>query len=177
MRIIAGKLKGRTFFNKSDATHPMSEKMRGSIFNTLGDIEGLTFLDCYSGTGAIAFEAASRGAKRVIAIESNKKSQENIDNNIRMLGIDKLIELKRSTINGFIEKNLNLKFNIVVCDPPYNNYPEDIVEKASKLLDSKGVLVISCPSNMNFKLNNPGLTLIKDKSFADGRLVFFKQNI
>jgi 16S rRNA (guanine966-N2)-methyltransferase len=72
VRIIAGSLKGRTFSEPhGHRTHPMSEKVRGALFNALGDIEGLTFLDAFAGSGALSFEAASRGAKSVIAIDKD----------------------------------------------------------------------------------------------------------
>ena len=64
MRIIAGTLGGRNFDSKSQATHPMSEKMRGALFNVLGDIDGLKVLDCFAGSGAIGFEAISREPNR-----------------------------------------------------------------------------------------------------------------
>nr|MBP9820948.1 RsmD family RNA methyltransferase [Candidatus Saccharibacteria bacterium] len=60
MRIIAGFLGGRLIESPhNNKTHPMSEKMRGALFNSLGDINGLTFLDAFAGTGACGFEAIS----------------------------------------------------------------------------------------------------------------------
>jgi 16S rRNA (guanine966-N2)-methyltransferase len=74
MRIIAGTLKNREFKSPhGHKTHPMSDKVRGSLFNVLGDIEGLTFLDAFTGSGALAVEAASRGAASVIAVDSMEK--------------------------------------------------------------------------------------------------------
>ena len=62
MRIIAGSLGGRVFKAPSGhRTHPMSEKIRGAIFNALGDISDLTVLDAFTGSGALCFEAVSRG--------------------------------------------------------------------------------------------------------------------
>jgi 16S rRNA (guanine966-N2)-methyltransferase len=58
MRIIAGELKGRNIQEPyGHRTHPMSEKVRGAVFNALGDIEGLAVLDAFAGTGALSFEA------------------------------------------------------------------------------------------------------------------------
>ena len=56
MRIISGTLKAVNIpESKAEATHPMSEKLRGAIFNALGDIEGLRFLDGCAGTGMVGF--------------------------------------------------------------------------------------------------------------------------
>jgi 16S rRNA (guanine(966)-N(2))-methyltransferase RsmD len=77
MRIIAGTLGGRTFESPHGRrTHPMSDKVRGSLFNTLGDIDGLTILDAFAGSGALAFEAISRGAEHVLAIEIDNRAQD-----------------------------------------------------------------------------------------------------
>lgn len=63
LRVISGSLGGRLINSPpGNKTHPMSEKMRGAIFNILGNIEGLDVLDAYSGSGAIALEAISRKA-------------------------------------------------------------------------------------------------------------------
>jgi 16S rRNA (guanine966-N2)-methyltransferase len=69
MRVVAGSLKGRIFNEPSGhQTHPMSEKVRGALFNALGDIEGLSVLDAFAGSGALSFEAVSRGAKSVVRL-------------------------------------------------------------------------------------------------------------
>ncbi|HKX24038.1 MAG TPA: RsmD family RNA methyltransferase, partial [Candidatus Saccharimonadales bacterium] len=83
MRVIAGELGGRFFAGPdSTATHPMAERVRGAMFNALGDIEGLTVLDAFAGSGALAFEAISRGAKSVVVVERDKRAQRIIAENI-----------------------------------------------------------------------------------------------
>jgi 16S rRNA (guanine966-N2)-methyltransferase len=76
LRVIAGELGGRFFDSPdSDATHPMSERMRGSLFNILGDIKGKTILDAFAGSGALSFEAVSRGAVHALTLEKDKIAQ------------------------------------------------------------------------------------------------------
>ena len=83
MRVIAGRLRGRQFKSPPGRrSHPMSEKMRGALFNVLGDIEGLTLLDAFSGSGAISFEAISRGARSVQAVEKAVLAYRTICKNI-----------------------------------------------------------------------------------------------
>ena len=63
MRVVAGSFKGRTLAApKGDSVRPTSDKVRGAIFNVLGDVEGLRVLDLFAGTGALGIEALSRGA-------------------------------------------------------------------------------------------------------------------
>lgn len=173
MRIISGQLKGQTFNNISNTTHPMSEKIRGGLFNILGDIEGLALLDCYAGTGAIAFEAVSRGAESAVLVESNKKAQKSIADNIRSLNLETKIKLVSNSVSGFINSN-DQSFNLVVCDPPFDQ-PIDIetILRLEPLVKLGGLLILSLPKNCNdpkFKT----LVEIKSKIYGEARLVFFR---
>src|ERR1039458_7477259 len=97
MRVIAGFLGGRNFDSPGGhRTHPMSDKVRGAIFGVLGDIKGLTVLDAFAGSGALAIEAISRGAKRAVAIEVDKGAHTVITENIKALGIEDRIKAVRA---------------------------------------------------------------------------------
>src|SRR3990167_11142159 len=98
MRIIAGRLGGQTFqAPHTHRTHPMSERMRGALFNALGDISGLRVLDCFGGSGALSLEAVSRGAKSSIITEVGKPAHQTIVKNIQRLGLQQ--EIKASLAN------------------------------------------------------------------------------
>src|SRR3982751_244511 len=102
MRIIAGELKGREFRSPhGHKTHPMSDKVRGALFNVLGDIEGLTFLDAFAGSGALAFEAASRGAKSVVAVDNDSSAHKIIGQNIKDLRLEKIVKVTRANTGGW----------------------------------------------------------------------------
>ncbi|MFO0882462.1 MAG: RsmD family RNA methyltransferase [Candidatus Saccharimonadales bacterium] len=97
MRIIAGTLRGRNFDSPhSHKTHPMSEKMRGALFNVLGDITDLTIFDAYGGSGAVAFEAVSRGAKKALITEVDVTVAKVITGNIKKLGLDEKVPISSS---------------------------------------------------------------------------------
>jgi 16S rRNA (guanine966-N2)-methyltransferase len=174
MRVISGVLKGKTFDNQSNATHPMSEKIRGGLFNILGDIEGLTILDCYSGTGSIAFEAVSRGAMSVVSVESNKKAQKSIEANIKKLGLSKTTRLVNSTVSSFITNYPDQSFDLIICDPPFDQITDTkTIEKLENLLNEGGLLILSLPvGDQSFNFNK--LKIIKEKDYGDARLVFFR---
>ena len=78
MRIIAGNAKGRILLQPAGVTRPTSDRTREGIFSALeseiGTCEGITFLDLFSGTGAVGLEALSRGASEVVAVEKDKKA-------------------------------------------------------------------------------------------------------
>src|SRR5690606_6064291 len=101
-------------------THPMSEKIRGAVFNMLGDISGLTVLDAFAGSGALSFEAISRGAKSAVMIELDKKAVSTIHENIQILGLEDSASVVNRNIKGWSSNNQSLKYDIVICDPPYD---------------------------------------------------------
>ena len=130
MRIITGTLKGRNIHDShGHRTHPMSEKVRGALYNTLGDIEGLTFLDTFAGSGALSFEAISRGAKNVVAVEIEKGAHAKISQNINELKLDKQVKAVRANVAGWSIHNMEKKFDIVLLDPPYDDPQENLLQK------------------------------------------------
>lgn len=173
MRIIAGDLKGRTFNSSSRTTHPMSEKMRGALFNSLGDISALKILDLYSGSGALSFEAISRGAGNVVAVENNNRALKDIEDNIRSLNVDNL-KVIPTTVKNWLLKDTN-GYDVILCDPPYDRPEPELLDLISQKLNGNGVMVLSWPPKQKI----PGveaLKLIDTKSYGDSTLVFYKNN-
>jgi 16S rRNA (guanine966-N2)-methyltransferase len=84
MRIISGKYKGRRI-QMPKGIRPTQDKVRKALFDILGDISGLSFLELFAGSGAVGFEAVSRGAKELILVEDNRACQLTIAKNIESL--------------------------------------------------------------------------------------------
>src|SRR6476661_7493495 len=84
MRIIAGSLKGRRLKSPAwDGLRPTSDKLRETLFNVIGPrVVGARVLDGYAGTGAIGIEALSRGAAHVTFVESDRRAQALIEENL-----------------------------------------------------------------------------------------------
>jgi len=176
MRVIAGKLGGRTFDSPhSHRTHPMSDKIRGALFNTLGDIEGLTVLDAFAGSGAISFEAISRGASQVIAIEQDKAAQRIIAENIRNLGIVQTVKLIKTSASSWLQTSSGATFDIVILDPPYDDVQSSLIQRLAATVSHDGVLVISWPGSME-PLHFDGLEQIKRRTYGDAQLLFYTPN-
>ncbi len=177
MRVISGYLGGRVFAAPdSSRIHPMSEKVRGAIFATLGDVSGLRVLDLYSGSGALGIEAVSRGASEVLSIEVDPQAVRLINKNL----IDLKINDKLRVINVRLEPWLKQKtklFDLILADPPYDRVPTVLtLESISLLLKLEGLMVLSWPGNYElpqFKATN----LLKIKNFNDAQVGFYrKQN-
>jgi 16S rRNA (guanine966-N2)-methyltransferase len=117
MKVIAGKLKGRVFNSPgAPQTHPMSDKIRGALFNMLGNLDGLIILDAFAGSGAISFEALSRGAVSAVAIEMDYRAQQAVAVNIRLLGVQDYVTLIKTNASTWLSKNVD-NFDVVVLDP------------------------------------------------------------
>lgn len=176
MRIIAGTLGGHIIHEPhGHKTHPMSEKVRGALFNILGDVEGLTFLDAFSGTGALAVEAVSRGAKHVVAIDQDRAAHSTLDKNITEHHLQKQIDSVRANVGGWSIHNMEKRYDILLLDPPF----EDIQEATLSLLikrhvKKKGLAVLSCPG----KYAAPefeSTQIVAEKTYGDAKLVFYRK--
>lgn len=176
MRIIAGELGGRIFDSPDTGnTHPMGEKPRGAIFNALGDIEGLTVLDAYAGSGALGFEAISRGAKSVVAVELDKQAYKTIVDNIFKLGLEDKVHATISTMRAWSNKNQNLLVDIAICDPPYDAVLALEIERLTKHVKKHGILVLSWPSKLEAPVM-PGCEILSEKEYAGARIVFYRKS-
>lgn len=118
MRITGGKYCGRTIELPDGRLEirPAMDRMRESVFATLGDLAGLSFLDLFSGSGIIALEAASRGADPVMCVERDRAKFPILLRNVSIS--EKRIECKAMPVELFLQRNRAL-FDIVFFDPPF----------------------------------------------------------
>lgn len=176
MRVIAGRLGGRFFAGPdSSATHPMAERVRGAMFNTLGDIEGLTVLDAFGGSGALAFEAISRGAGSAIVVERDKRAQKIITNNITTLGLKGRVKLIRAGVSSWSDTNEDARFDLVLCDPPYHDLQLSTVSKLTSHVKPNRLMVLSYPGRESAPTVNGVVVVDKSKSYGDAALAYYRK--
>jgi 16S rRNA (guanine966-N2)-methyltransferase len=146
MRIIAGDYKGhRLNAVPGMETRPTADKIKGAIFNVLREkVEDARVLDLFSGTGNLALEALSRGAREAVLVEKNRVAQDIIRGNIEHLGTRQALLMTTDAFD-FLERSRNEVFDLIFLDPPYH---KGLVEKSLiKLanpcrLVSHGVIVV-----------------------------------
>lgn len=121
MRIIGGKLKGRTICPPTSyKARPTTDFAREGLFNVLDneyDFEGMKVLDLFGGTGAVAFEFASRGAGRVYSVEMARENATFIKKEAERLGLSN-VTMVRSNVFDFLPL-CRERFDLVFADPPY----------------------------------------------------------
>jgi 16S rRNA (guanine966-N2)-methyltransferase len=176
MRIISGSLKGQQFqAPHGHKTHPMAEKVRGALFNVLGDISGLTFLDAFAGSGALAFEAASRGAKYVVAIDKDSSAHTTIERNLRDLRLQPLVKVVKANTSGWSIHNMEKKFDILLMDPPFDELQTSLLEKLIKRhLSQGGLAVLNYPGHLT-PLDFDKAEVAVTKDYGDTQLVFYRK--
>ena len=88
MRIIAGTHRGtRLVTPKGVDTRPTGDRVREAAFNLIGPLEGASVLDLFAGSGAMGLEALSRGAERVVFVESDRAATRAIEQNLDKLRV------------------------------------------------------------------------------------------
>ena len=187
IRLISGIFKNHKITSpNSRQTHPMSERARNAIFNSIqAEIQDAEVLDAFAGTGALGLEAISRGAKKVIFIEKNRLAQKILSENLKIVEKNEKageVKLIRSSVSSWLnssESRLergdlfeNLTFDVIFADPPYYDPQFPTINKLSKRLKSGGILILSQPKEIeNFETEN--LTLISEKKYSGAKILFF----
>ena len=194
LKLISGK-RIESPLNKK--TRPTSSKVREAIINILGnDLEGASWLDLCSGSGAMACEVLQKGVKRILAIEKQRETAKtckknlievsnSMDNSIHVEVIcNELISfLKKGPKNKKIEftkdsQSSEKKFDFVFLDPPYES---GLYELSQELLLSKqwikesSTLICECSSKSIPRIHN-GWELNKEKNYGNTSLLFLIPN-
>lgn len=116
--------------------------MRQTVFNWLGqELHGKHCLDLFAGTGALGFEAASRGAKQVVMVENNAATQLDLQINAQLLGAQS-IDIQRNNALSFLATNSQL-FDVIFLDPPFNQgWLEKLLPQLAACLAPGGVVYV-----------------------------------
>jgi 16S rRNA (guanine966-N2)-methyltransferase len=152
----------------------MSDKIRGALFNVLGDIEGLTVLDAFAGTGALSFEAVSRGAVLAVAIDNDRAAQKIIADNIHALDLRPQVKLVTASASAWLQTNSpDELFDIVLCDPPYNDLQIALLQRLTQRVKEGGLLVLSWPGSAEAPVFED-LKQVDYRHYGDATLVFYR---
>lgn len=136
MRIVAGSARGRRLAAPpGEGTRPTSDKVRGAIFNVLGQFfEGGRVLDLYAGSGALALEALSRGFTSATCVESNAEAAAVIGENAATCGFGPQVTVIRRRVADALPALPATAFDLVFLDPPYAEGPGDALAALDRVL-------------------------------------------
>lgn len=166
VRIIAGKCRGRKiYFPNTDDIRPTPNRIRETLFNWLAPyIRGASCLDLFAGSGALSFEAMSRGARYCLLLDSSKDAIHALNENRSLLGLSH-IDIHQATF-PYPESVFKENFDIVFLDPPFHqNYIPQALEWLihSPYLNEGALIYIESETDNNV-INLPNhWVLLKDK--------------
>jgi 16S rRNA (guanine966-N2)-methyltransferase len=130
LRIIGGKFRSRLLrVAARPGLRPTPDRVRETLFNWLGqDLSGLACLDLFAGSGALGFEAASRGAARVVMVEADRLTLAELHRSRAALGAEQVL-IVASDAEAFVARE-NACFDVVFLDPPFRqNAVPDLLAK------------------------------------------------
>ena len=168
MKIFGGTHKNRKLM-VSNGIRPTSGLLREALFNICQNyIEGASFLDLFAGSGAMGFEALSRGAKNVVFIDNNKDAIKNIKKNILEFKFENKTKVFCYDSIKAIKKIVE-KFDIIYIDPPYNKGYSEIILNEINLLKKDGVLFLEESSKVKLE-NFENLQFVEKRVFGSSTL-------
>lgn len=181
MRVVGGSLKGRhlTLF-KGTAVRPTSDKVKGAIFNMLGQrFDGERVLDLFAGTGSLGIEAISRGAAEAVFVDRDCTL---VKKNLTALGIVESARLIERDVMAAL-RGLSLKgtaFEVIFIDAPYKDTAllKDILTELSGVLKDDGLIVCELSKREVGKVDFSALSnmsIEKEKTYGDTAIVILSR--
>jgi 16S rRNA (guanine966-N2)-methyltransferase len=179
VRVIAGVHKGRTLKAPTwDGLRPTSDRLRETLFNVLASrIQGARVLDVYAGTGAVGIEALSRGASHVTFVDSDRRAQALIAENLARCGIaDGCAIIRASADRAFATLRrgaLFVPFTIILLDPPYELPAAQALAGVETLVAPDGLVVLEHARRAMVPDAVGGLVLTRNLVSGDSALTFY----
>ena len=138
LRIVAGKWRSRLLdIADVPGLRPTSERVRETLFNWLApSIQGARCLDLFAGTGALGFEALSRGATQVVFVENSRRAIEAIENSAKKLSAKEAVVHHGDAVD-YVRNAGPAAFDIIFLDPPF---ADDRLEALCRQIDERGIL-------------------------------------
>lgn len=183
MRVIAGTARSLPLKTvEGTDTRPTTDRIKETLFNMLQtDITGARFLDLFSGSGAIAIEALSRGAKEAVLVENNRNAIACIKDNLRFTKLDsKAVVCEMDVISAINRLDKHEVFDIIFIDAPYGQgYEKNVLEvlKDTSLADEYTIIIIeeALDKDLSYIDEDFGYEIYKIKKYKTNKHVFVKR--
>lgn len=182
MRVISGTSRGTKLKSlEGDSTRPTLDRVKEALFNIIsGYVYDSVVLDLFSGSGALAVEALSRGATKAIVCDNNKKAIQIINDNLdKTRLIQKAIVINDDYINclNFL-KNKDMKFNLIFLDPPYSKeLGIKAIQEISNLdlLNQDGIIILETDKTENVPTTIGIYKKSNERIYGRVKINFFEQ--
>lgn len=183
MRVIAGSAR-RLLLKTPEGmdTRPTQDRIKETLFNIIqDDIYDCRFLDLFAGSGGIGIEALSRGAKEAVFVDSGRRPQECIKENLNSTHLqDRGRVVARDVFSALLQLESTGSYDIVFMDPPYDRELEKQVLEAlvdSPLINEDTLIIVEASLNTGFDyLGTMGYNLEREKIYKTNKHVFIRKN-
>jgi 16S rRNA (guanine966-N2)-methyltransferase len=170
VRIIAGTHRGhRIAAPKGRDTRPTSDRVRENAFNLIGPVEDADVLDLFAGSGALGLEALSRGAASATFVDSDRDACRAIGANLDKLKLRGTV-LCQDALRAIAHERR--RYDLVLCDPPYDFDQPRLAAQLAKLLADDGLLVWETSGRAG-PPDVPGLEERTSRKYGSARLTLF----
>ncbi|MFT6984219.1 MAG: 16S rRNA (guanine966-N2)-methyltransferase [Psychromonas sp.] len=168
IRLISGKWRGKKLPVKDkEGLRPTTDRTKETLFNWLmHDVRDANCLDCFSGSGSLAFEALSRFAKNATLLERNKQVAKQLRENLQLLKVDNANVVETDSIN-YLQQTAAQQFDIVFIDPPFNKglvQPCCIALEENNYLAPQALIYIEMEAQLSDLLLPQNWQLLKEKT-------------
>ena len=176
LRIIGGNWRSRRIqFINSEKIRPTPDRVRETVFNWLAEyIQGASCLDLFAGSGALAFEAISRGAGKAVLVEDDAKIVAQLKKQKELLQTD-AVEIKQQNALSYV-KEANQQYDVVFLDPPFNtNFLNKIIPMIleNQLLSPNGLLYVESSSSESVNQELISLNCVREKVTGEVRYALY----
>lgn len=176
MRITGGRLSGRRLTVPAGDVRPTADRVRESLFTRLGDLSGARVLDLFAGSGALGFEALSRGAASVVFADHSPAALAAVRRNAEALGVADAVELQRGDAVALLRRFAGTApFDLVFLDPPYasDRLGEALAELVANGLLAPGGLVVAEADRRHPPPAVAGLAVVDERRYGDTSITWW----
>jgi 16S rRNA (guanine966-N2)-methyltransferase len=175
VRVIAGEMKGRRLLApRGWKVRPTSDRVREAIFSALGEnVSGADVLDLYSGTGALAIEALSRGAARATLVDRDTRAALG---NVEQLGLGERVELVRADVSRWLAAHdeADARFDLVFVDAPYrlaDRVGQELDNHLPRLLSAGGRAIVESGARRPLRIES--LPCLRRRRYGAADVAFY----
>ena len=174
-RVITGSAKGLRL-KVAATTRPVTDRMKQSLFDMLTEyITDAKVLDLYAGSGAFGIEALSRGASECLFVDISEYATEVIGDNLEHTKLEEQGTIIRTSVRRFLKQN-RAKFDLIFCDPPFDNISEFALRPLQKLMHEDSLLILKLPRKYDLP-SYKTMPILFEKGYGQNRLVILGKRL
>ena len=180
MRVIAGKARGRKLLAvPGSTTRPILDRVKTALFDILRpEIENITVLDLFAGTGGVGIEALSQGAVHCTFLDLSKKAIQTIRTNLEATNLTDQAEVRQTDAFGYLRKSQKTFDLIYIAPPQYESVwiqALHAIAERPELVSADGQIIVQIDPREYEALDLTEFHEEKQKRYGNTLLVFYRK--